>query len=261
MINRKGLLILVIILVSGTFFAEHEVFSFENSMGRKNPMPWLMLLLDEASPSLERDISVLVDQVERENLLDILSYLTSFESRDSYEVQEQVLGFISDKLEEAGASIRFHEYEYSGYTWHNLVATIPGNASLDPTEPHLIVGAHIDTVSGSPGADDNGSGVSAIMEAARVLVGSDLPMRVDFVFFTLEEAGRRGSYNYAADAKASGEVINAVIAVDMVAFGSPDEDLELATKPSMEWIAYDYKTAADTYTALVTVPFIDESCG
>ena len=261
MMSRKGLVILVIVLVSGTFIIEHEVFPSQNASGRKNPMAWLMLLLDEPSRPLETDISVLVDEVDDNNLLYTLSYLTSFDSRHSYETQEEVLGFIRAELEKTGAMIRLHEYEYSGRTWHNLVATIPGNASLDPDEPHLVVGAHIDSVPGSPGADDNASGVSATVEAARVLASADLPMRVDFVFFTMEEQGKPGSRSYAADAWASGEVIEAMIAVDMVAYGSPGEDLELATKPSMAWIAQDYKTAADTYTELVTVPFIDESCG
>jgi acetylornithine deacetylase/succinyl-diaminopimelate desuccinylase-like protein len=261
MITRKSFLILVLVLFSGNLFIVNDVCSFRSSAGGKNPMAWLMLLLDEASLPEKKDISVLVDEVDQDNLLNTLAYLTSFDDRNSYEVQEQVLDFISNELDKAGASIRFYEYEYSERTWHNLVATIPGNASIDPSEPHLVVGAHIDTVSGSPGADDNASGVSAIMEAARVLAGSELSMRVDFVFFTLEEVGAIGSRNYAAQAKASGEVIIAMIAVDAVAFGSTDEDLELATKPSMAWIAQDYKAAADKYTTLVTVPYIDETCG
>ncbi len=98
------------------------------------------------------------------------------------------------------------------------------------------------------------------MEAARVLAGSDLSMRVDFVFFTLEESGAVGSGAYAGDAKASGEAIQAMIAVDMVGYGSPDEDLDLATKPSMAWLAQGYKVAADTYTELDTVLVIEETC-
>lgn len=240
MIIRKGFAILFIFFVSVTFSIAHEVWS---------------------SPLSESDSLTLVGKVDSENLLDTLSYLTSFKSRDSYEVQEEVIGFIGNELEEAGATVQLHEYEYDGRTWHNLIATIPGNASLDPSEPHLIVGAHIDTVPFCPGADDNASGVSAIMEAARVLASSELPMRVDFVFFTREEEGRAGSSNYAADAKASGEAIKAMIAVDMIAFESPGGDLELATKPSMAWIAQDYREAADNYTELDTVLVIEESCG
>lgn len=240
MIIRKGFAIVFIFFVSVTFSIAHEVWS---------------------SPLSESDSLTLVGKVDSENLLDTLSYLTSFNSRDSYEVQEEVIGFIGNELEEAGATVQLHEYEYDGRTWHNLIATIPGNASLDPSEPHLIVGAHIDTVPFCPGADDNASGVAAIMEAARVLAASELSMRVDFVFFTLEEKGITGSSNYATDAKASGEVIKAMIAVDMIGFEFPDGDLELVTKPSMAWIAQDYQEAADNYTELDTVLVIKEACG
>ena len=207
------------------------------------------------------DISTLVNAVDSDNLLDILSYLTSFGSRSSYEVQEEVLDFIGTELEIAGAMIRVHEYEYDGRIWHNLVATIPGNAPLSPSDPHWVVGAHIDTVSGCPGADDNASGVSAIMEAAIVLASAELPMRVDFVFFTQEENGLQGSKNYAAYAKESGEVIEAMIAVDMVGFGSIGEDLDLATKPSMAWIAEKYEEATNAYTPLDTNLILEEGCG
>jgi Zn-dependent M28 family amino/carboxypeptidase len=99
------------------------------------------------------------------------------------------------------------------------------------------------------------------MEAARILASSTLNLRVDFVFFTLEESGRIGSARYAADAKAAGEDILEMIAVDSIAFGSADEDLDLATKPGMAWIAEYFQEANIKYTDLNTRLFIDESCG
>ena len=86
-------------------------------------------------------------------------------------------------------------------------------------------------------------------------------MRVDFVFFTLEESGTIGSSHYAADARTSGEEIEAMINVDMIAFGSANEDLDIVTKPSMAWIAEDFREAVDTYTNLDTTLVISETCG
>ncbi|MCB2167368.1 MAG: M28 family peptidase [Deltaproteobacteria bacterium] len=242
----------IIILFIGTFFAATLVFidpawssqNSKNSPGETNTK-----------------IRVLVDQVSRKNLLETLTYLTSFKNRSSYEVQEEVLIFIAGDLGNAGAAIRFHDYEFDGRIWHNLVATVPGDASFDQGEPYLVVGAHVDSVSTSPGADDNASGVSAIMETARVLAGAKLPMRVDFVFFTREEVGPKGSSFYAADAKASKAAIKAMIAVDMVGFDSSGGDLDLVTKPSMDWIVKDYKAASDVYTQLSTTAVIKENCG
>ena len=206
-------------------------------------------------------VPALVAKVDKTRLLSTLTYLTSFNSRDSYATQEAVLNWIKTNLDAAGMETHLHAYPYNELTWHNLVATIPGDSSLDPGEPHLVVGAHIDTVAGSPGADDNASGVAAVMEAARILASSTLNLRVDFVFFTLEESGRIGSARYAADAKAAGEDILEMIAVDSIAFGSADEDLDLATKPGMAWIAEYFQEANIKNTDLNTRLFIDESCG
>lgn len=206
-------------------------------------------------------VSSLVDNVNSNRLLSSLNYLTSYNSRASYEAQEEVLNWIKTNLDAVGANTRLHEYEYNGLNWHNLVATIPGNASLDPVEAHLVVGAHIDSVPGSPGADDNASGVAAIMEAAWVLANAQLGTRVDFIFFTNEEVGRVGSSAYATDAKTSGEEITAMIAVDMVGYGSEGEDLDLVTRPAYGWIADNFKEACDLYTTLATNVILGQSCG
>jgi hypothetical protein len=52
-----------------------------------------------------------------------------------------------------------------------------------------------------------------------------------------------------------------MIAVDSIAFGSADEDLDLATKPAMAWSAEHFQEASLQYTDLNTRLFIDESCG
>ncbi len=67
----------------------------------------------------------------------------------------------------------------------NLVATWPGS-----TPPYTVVGAHLDTVAGSPGADDNASGVAAALELARQLAK---PSSVLIAIFDLEEVGFVGS--------------------------------------------------------------------
>lgn len=61
-----------------------------------------------------------------------------------------------------------------------------------PQDAPLVVGAHLDTVVESPGLDDNGSGVAAMLEVARVLTssGCGFDNSVFFVAFDLEEIGQ-----------------------------------------------------------------------
>ncbi|MEO0407259.1 MAG: M28 family peptidase [Cyanobacteria bacterium P01_A01_bin.135] len=86
----------------------------------------------------------------------------------------------------------------------NLIATQPGQAVAQS----LVVGAHYDTVAGSPGADDNGTGVVALLEVARRLGHSTAPVPLTLVFFDLEEAGLLGSRAFVvAHPDVSGAVI------------------------------------------------------
>lgn len=83
-------------------------------------------------------------------------------------------------------------YTYSGNTLTNIVVTKTGN--LYPNA-YLIVDGHYDTKSGT-GTNDNGSGVSIILEVARLLAGIDTKYSVRFINFSGEEVGLRGSQNY-----------------------------------------------------------------
>ncbi|WP_308377942.1 M28 family peptidase [Streptomyces sp. ISL-98] len=74
-------------------------------------------------------------------------------------------------------------------TGANLIAELPGADD----RPTVVVGAHLDTVDGSPGADDNASGVAALLEIARLLGGLPRPPAVTLLFFDMEELGMIGS--------------------------------------------------------------------
>lgn len=78
---------------------------------------------------------------------------------------------------------------------HNVVVTIEGSAK---PEELLVVGAHYDTEPGTPGADDNASGVAALIELARALAGKELGRSVQLVAFANEEAPYFGTIGQGA---------------------------------------------------------------
>ena len=96
---------------------------------------------------------------------------------------------------------------------YNVVATKLGTRYPDH---QVIVGAHFDAVSGSPGADDNGSGSSAVLEIARILAGIETDMTFIFILFDAEEYGLYGSEHYAGEAYARGDNIVYMFDLDMV---------------------------------------------
>ena len=221
---------------------------------------------DDTSGSYCDDIAAAAAEVDGDRLADTLSYMTSFARRDDYDVQDEILLVLGEELEEAGAVIYFHEYTHDSRTQRNLIAMVPAGAVEDPEEPHLVIGAHVDSTSEwgaelAPGADDNASGVAAVLETAKILAACELPTRIDFVFFTNEEIGTVGSSAYAGDAAADDEEIVAMIAADMLAFGPDGEDLDLSTKTEMAWLAESFQDAAEAYTGTQTVLRIDDHCG
>lgn len=133
-------------------------------------------------------------------------------------------------------------------TGSNVYAQFPsttGSAQL------IVVGAHFDTVSGSPGADDNASGVAAVLAIARYL--RDTPCRgpnVDVVLFDEEEPGLFGSRAFAASL--AGTEVTAVHTVDQVGWDADADrrfELELPTAA----LEAEYRAAAATLGVPVTV--------
>jgi Zn-dependent M28 family amino/carboxypeptidase len=115
---------------------------------------------------------------------------------------ERPLRYIASQL---GANARFQEFRSGGRMVKNVEL---GSGAV-------VVGAHYDTVPGSPGADDNASAVAAMIELARM----DLPAR--FVAFANEEmpyfhTNEMGSQAYAAAARSSGQRIEAMISLEML---------------------------------------------
>ncbi len=95
----------------------------------------------------------------------------------------------------------------------------PGDSSESRNSHSVVIGAHYDTVPDSPGADDNASGVAAMLECARVLseLGSD--REVTFVAFDAEEIGLLGSAAYVARL-ASAQHPSSAIIFESVGFSS-----------------------------------------
>ena len=123
-------------------------------------------------------------------------------------------------LEEAGYAVSVQPFTSRGLTVNNLDAALPGHSAADEI---IVAGAHYDSVVGSPGANDNASGVAALLELARLLAGTALPRTVRFVAFVNEEApffysDEMGSKLYADRAHAQGERIKAMLSLETIGY-------------------------------------------
>jgi len=111
---------------------------------------------------------------------------------------------------------------YSGanrwYSGTNVVGLLPG---LKRPDDLYIIGAHYDSVSVAPGADDNGSGVAAVLECARVLSRYSFDATLVFIAFDCEEVGLVGSRWWVHDNP--GANVKGMLSLDMIAFNYLDD--------------------------------------
>src|SRR5216110_1127185 len=128
--------------------------------------------------------------------------------------------FIEASFSRAGLHPRRESYDLRGQACHNIEVEIAG------TRPEiLLIGAHYDSVFGSPGANDNGSGVAATLALARRFAGRKTQHTLRFVAFVNEEppyflSGEMGSLVYARRCKERGNKISAMISLETIGYFS-----------------------------------------
>jgi Zn-dependent M28 family amino/carboxypeptidase len=128
------------------------------------------------------------------------------------------------ELSAAGLRVERQLFDWSGEEFHNVVATRDGG---NPARPWVVVGAHFDSRANTPGADDNASGVAAMLEVARMLRGEALEATVQFVGFNLEELQRFppqfaiGSRAYARWLRRRGQAVAGALNLEMLGYTSP----------------------------------------
>jgi aminopeptidase YwaD len=110
-----------------------------------------------------------------------------------------------------------------GKAYRNVVATkYPDRIGQGKEPSPLLIGAHYDTVSGSPGADDNASGLVVLLEVASRLRTRSLMRPVWLVAFCLEEQDRLGSQAFASRMKAERHELAGAIILECVGFAKSE---------------------------------------
>ncbi|HYJ03496.1 MAG TPA: M28 family peptidase [Chthoniobacterales bacterium] len=163
--------------------------------------------------------------------------------------------FIEASFSRAALQPRRISYDLDGKAFHNIEAEIPG------ARPEIIViGAHYDSVVGCPGANDNGSGVAALLAVARRFAGKPTEQTLRFVAFVNEEppffqTEQMGSFVYASRCKARGDQIAGMISLETIGYYSdaprsqnyPAPGLSLAHPTTGNFIGFVGNTGARAF--------------
>jgi acetylornithine deacetylase/succinyl-diaminopimelate desuccinylase-like protein len=132
---------------------------------------------------------------------------------------DRTADLIEEKMISLGCDVKRQSFIFMGNTYHNIIGELRG----DKGSEILVIGAHYDTVPGTPGADDNASGIAGLLELARLNTIEPCSKTVRFVAFTLEEpplfkTRHMGSYIYAESLCKENVKIEGMISLEMIGY-------------------------------------------
>lgn len=128
--------------------------------------------------------------------------------------------YITQQWRQFGYEVNKQSYQAYGVECSNLDVLCLGKQGGNG---YILIGAHYDSVSGSPGANDNASAVAALLELSRVFKDNPPPVNLRFVAFVNEEPpfffwNGMGSMKYAKAAKQRGDNIRFMISLEMLGY-------------------------------------------
>jgi hypothetical protein len=203
------LLITLTLLVGVIWLLRQWMIQMPGESARE-PLPPLNAEQQGVVERLREDLAILTTEIGERNL-----------SR-RYRGLKMTEDWLAHELEQLGYQVTRQTYMVEGQEVANVEAVAEGSSV---PEQIIVVGAHYDSVPGSAGANDNGSGVVALLELARLLHREQFPRTLRFVAFVNEEmpyfqTGQMGSRVYALSCKRLGEDIRLMLCLETIGYYS-----------------------------------------
>lgn len=180
-----------------------------------------LLKLNQSALEAIGNVDSVANLVSQDSVLADLLRLEAFNGRwAGTDSNIAARNWIASKFADFGYDSVYYD-SFPDYFWStsadgygvNIVATRTGTRFPNR---QIVVGGHYDAVQLCPGADDNGSGATGVLEIARVLADIETEMTIVFVTFDAEEEGLHGSSAYAEKAYQRGDSIVMMINMDMI---------------------------------------------
>lgn len=217
----------------------------------------------------------LVASLDRGNMADTIAALQGFGSREFHlDSAMQAADLLYGSFEGFGMEVEHQYFAVDDTLVSNVVATIPGGGE---DEGMYLFGAHYDSENSgasnlsaaedlsAPGADDDASGVAAVLEMARVLSGAHLPWTVKFVMFGAEEygydnsGGCKGSEYFVKVEEALGHTYIGTAVLDMVGYrAGEDNRAVLVLNDGEDSLARSVAAAVDSFGVDLTLETLVE---
>jgi len=175
-------------------------------------------------PPLTDAQTALADELRR----DVVALSTTIGERNHRHPERylEAAQYIEQQFEQAGFTPSRHTCTITGAEAHNIIVELPGATS---PESIVVIGAHYDSVAGTVGANDNASGVAALLAIARRLAEARPANTLRLIAFANEEppyfqTPMMGSHQYAQQCRERDEQIIAMVAFDGLGYYSDEPD-------------------------------------
>ncbi len=206
--GRAGLILIALLLASApvVVFTQVIVLSMPGESYR-GALPPLSQGQVDLAERLQEDVNTLAGDIGERNLF-------------RHGTLKRSAQHIEAALKASGHAVALHEFVVRGVTVSNVEASIPGR---DPDAGIVVIGAHYDSVRGSPGANDNASGVAALLELGRAFKGRAFKRGIRLVAFVNEEmpftyTQSMGSVRYAQRLAAQGEKVAGMVSLETIGY-------------------------------------------
>lgn len=207
-----------IIIVAGLLFIAVFCFmaGFRNNPAQKSPVP--------------ADINLVKSHLEA------LTQTPEFRNHKNIDQLNAVADYIKQDFNKYGNSTIFQEYSVDGKIYKNVITSFGKE-----NKKRIIIGAHYDVCGDQQGADDNATGVTALLELARMLKGQKLNYRVDLVAYTLEEpphfrTENMGSYIHAQYLKDHKIDVYGMASVEMIGYFKDEKNSQDYPLGILSWV-------------------------
>ena len=218
---------------------------------REAQLPLMQSLPVPAKSEPDTFVLYLLNQINGDLITNRVEHLEDYGTRNAYapeSIEAQL--WIEEKFLEWGLEVEVMSFTMpGGPASDNVIATHTGTKY--PNE-YVIVGGHYDSYAGSglaPGADDNASGTSGVMEIARILSQYEFDRTIIFCAFSGEEYGLYGSAAYASRSAQEGMDILGYFNMDMIGYLAPGS---LGMKTSLIY-PQSAQELADFYTHVTSI--------
>ena len=159
--------------------------------------------------------------------------------------------YIHQELAQFG-EVEQYIFKVRGELYKNLILNLCPNQRV-ANRPPILIGAHYDTVPGSPGADDNATGIAVLLELARFFSSNAANFPIRLVAFDLEEYGLLGSTSYANFLKEQNQALRLMISLEMLGYCDPNSNSQLYP-PGLDYFYPSEGNFIALIGNLVTIP-------